>query len=44
VNTDTPDPMPPLSEEEIQALEAQREQANQSLREKLANVLGWSRA
>ena len=44
MNTDTPDPMPPLSEEEIQALEAQREQANQSLREKLANVLGWSRA
>jgi len=42
--TPTPaDPMPPLSEEEVQALEAQREQANQALREKLADRLGWSR-
>lgn len=42
MNTDTPDPMPPLSEEEVQALEAQREQANENLRRKLAKVLPWS--
>lgn len=39
-----PDRLPPLSEEQQEHLQALREKANNSLREKLAGVLGWNRS
>jgi hypothetical protein len=43
MSTDTRESFPDLSDEEVQALEEGRQEANQALLDNLGLALGWSR-